>query len=250
MKAVTDHAALSRRSPAQRDVGGFTLLELLVVIGLIGALSVFIVSGLTGGGAAAALQSGQATMANLLTAARTKAPATGRKTRLLINTDVNASERYLRYIVLQLARQAGSSPADWDTVTTVTLPEGVYIMPASLAQAAGLIDSPANWKRSSDPSADLVSDLFANQSLSVLLEGDLAAQMWTGVAFTANGMLAPLGSGPPSKGCLVIAPGTRKPPGSYLAGEAPVQLVNPQAVRGLVLSAYGVPALLNEHRAF
>lgn len=235
------------KTPASR---GFTLLELLVVIGLIGAMSFFLVSGLTGGGATAALQSGQATLANLITAARTKAPATGRKTRLLINADPASPDRYLRYIAFQLARQAGSSPTDWDTVTTVTLPEGIYVMPSSLTQAAGLVDTPANWKRVSDQSADLVSDLFANQSLSASLEGDGAAQTWTGISFTANGTLAALSGSTPPKGFLVITLGTRKPPGSYLTGDAPVQLVNPQAVRGLVLSAYGVPALLNERSAF
>lgn len=230
--------------------GGFTLLELLVVIGLIAAMSFFVVSGMTGGGEATALQSGQATLANLITAARTKAPATGRKTRLLINADPTVAERYLRYVVLQLARQPGSSPTDWDSMMAVTLPEGVYVMPSSLAQVGGLVASPAAWRRVTDPAADLVSDLFSNQMLSVLLEGDTTAQAWTGIAFTPNGTLAALGGGPPPKGYLVITPGIKKSPGDYLSGEAPVLLVNPQAVRGLLLSAYGVPAMLNERSAF
>lgn len=233
-----------------RTASGFTLLELLVVIGLIGAMSFFLVSGLTGGGVTAALQSGQSTMSNLITAARTKAPATGRKTRLLINTDPSAPERYLRYIVLQTARQAGSSPANWDTVTAVSLPDSVYVMPATLTLASGLVATPAEWKRISDASADLVSDLLNNQSVTVTLEGDTAAQTWTGVGFTPNGTLATLSGGQPPKGFLIVALGLRRPPGSYAAGESPVQLTNPQAVRGLLLSAYGVPALLNERSAF
>jgi type II secretory pathway pseudopilin PulG len=226
------------------------LLELLVVIGLISALSYFLVGGLAGGGQTAALQSGQATLANLVTAASTKASATGRKTRLLINAEPAAAERYLRYLVLQLARQPGTSPADWDTITEVSLPEGVYTMPATLTQAAGLVANQAEWKRVSDPAADLVSELFANQTLSLLLPGDSVAQTWMGIAFTPHGTLAALGSGPPTKGVLVITLGVRRPPGSYPAGEAPVQLVNPQAVRGLLLSVYGVPALLNERSEF
>jgi prepilin-type N-terminal cleavage/methylation domain-containing protein len=229
---------------------GFTLLELLVVIGLIAGMSFFVLSGLTGGGATAALQSGQATLTNLITAARTKAPATGHKTRLLVNNDAGAPDRYLRLIVLQLARQAGSSPADWDTITTVSLPEGVFVVPASLSQTAGLVGNPGEWKKVSDPAADLVSDLFNNQVLVAPLEGDPSAQTWTGVAFTPNGTLATLGGGQPPKGALVIALGVRRPPGSYLAGESPVQLTNPQAVRGLQLSAYGVPAQLEGRNSF
>lgn len=233
-----------------RAAKAFTLLELLVVIGLIAAMSFFLVSGLTGGGATVALQSGQATLANLITTARTKAPATGRKTRVLLNVDPNTPERFLRHLVLQLARQAGSSPTDWDTLASVTLPERVYVMPSALTLAGGLVANPVEWRRVTNPGADLVSDLFTNQSLSVQLEGDAAAQWWTGVNFTPNGTLAALGGGPPPKGALVVALGVRRPPGSYQPGESPVQLGNPQAVRGLILSAYGVPALVGDRSSF
>jgi len=246
MKTVHSETISPSRSLGE---GGFTLLELLVVIGLIAAMSFFLAGSLTGG-ATAALQSGQATIANLVTTARTKAPATGRKTRVLVNTDAGAPGRYLRHLVLQLARQAGASPADWDTIGTVVLPEGVYVMPASLTQAGGLVGNAAEWKRVSDPTADLISDLFTNQSLSVLLEGDASAQVWTGVSFTPNGTLAPLGGGQPPKGALVITLGVRRPPGSYQPGESPVQLGSPDAVRGLILSAYGVPALVSDRRSF
>ncbi len=233
-----------------RGANAYTLLELLVVIGLIGAMSFFLVGGLTGGGATAALQSGQATLANLITTARAKAAATGRKTRLLVNTDAHAPERYLRHLVLQLARQAGPSPADWDTLATITLPGGVYVVPSSLARSGGLVANPADWKRVTDPAADLVSDLFTNQSLSFMLEGDTAVQLWTGMGFTPNGTLAALDSGPPPKGALLIALGIRRPPGSFQPGDSPIQLGDPQAVRGLILSAYGVPALVNERGSF
>lgn len=237
---------VSNHSPLQ-DQRGFTLLELLVVIGLIAAMSIFLVSGLSGGGQSAALQSAQATVSSLVTAARTKAPATNRKTRLLVNVDPASPERYLRFLVLQLARQTGSSPADWDTIQSVTLPAGTCVLPGSLT---GLVANAAQWKRVSDPAAELSSDLFKNQSLSYAIEGDLTAQLWTGVAFTPNGTLAALVSGPPPKGSIVIALGQVRPPGSYAAGEPPVQLGSAQSVRGLILSAYGVPALLNERNAF
>lgn len=229
---------------------GFTLLELLVVIGLISLLSALLAAGLGGGGRAAALEAGQATMASLITAARTKAPATGRKARLLVNADPASAERYLRRIVLQLARQPGASPADWDTVVDVDLPDGIYIAPPVLTQPAGLVTTPSEWTRTSNPGNELASDLFQGQSVAVLLAGEGAAQTWMGIAFTPNGTLAGVGSGQPPKGYLVVAPGIRRPPGSYSTGESPVQLVQPNSVRGLLLSAYGVPALLNDRRAF
>jgi len=228
----------------------FTLLELLVVVGLMAALAPILVSGLTGSGTPAALQSGQATMANLITTARSKASASGRKTRLLVNNDVGAPERYLRHLLLQLARQAGPSPTDWDTLAAVSLPAGVFVVPSSLIQDGGLVENPGAWKRITEPAADLVSDLFNNQSLSIRLEGDSAAQSWTGVGFTPAGTLASLGGGPPPRGALIIAPGIRRPHGGYPSAGSPVQLRNPQAVRGLVLSAYGVPAFVNHRSSF
>lgn len=226
---------------------GFTLLELLVVIGLIAAMSVLLVSGLTGTGKSASLQSAQATLSNLVTAARTKAPATNRKVRLLVNADPGAPDRYLRFIVLQLARQPGASPSDWDTLQSLSLPAGAYVVPGLMT---GLVADVTQWKRVSDPAEDLASDLFKNQSLTCQIEGDTTAQLWTGVAFTPNGTLAALAGGPPPKGSIVIALGQARAPGTYAAGVPPVQLTGAQTVRGLVLSAYGVPALLNERNAF
>lgn len=226
---------------------GFTLLELLVVIGVIAAVAVLLFSGLLGSGRAASLQSSQAMLVNLVTAARTKAAATGHKTRLLVHVDPAVPDRYLRLVLLQVGRTTGASPAEWDTVQAVALPPGVFVVPASLT---GLVTDPAKWKRVSDASADLDSDLFTNQNLTYTLDGDPFAQTWTGVAFTPNGTLAALAGGPPPKGFVVLALGQLRTPGTYGAGQPPVQLSETPAVRGLVLSAYGVPALLNDRNAF
>jgi len=233
--------------PPLQQCSGFTLLELLVVVGLIAACASFLFSGLAGAGKTHALQSAQATVANLVTAGRLKAQATNRKTRLLVNVDPGSSLRYLRLVVLQLARQPGSSPVDWDTIQSVYLPANTYVVPGALT---GLVSDPTRWKRVSDATQDLVSDLFKNQSLSLALEDEATVQTWTGVAFTPNGTLAALGTGPPPKGSVVLALGRARPPASYATGDPPVQLGDAQAVRGLVLSAYGVPALLNERNAF
>lgn len=232
------------RPPLQK---AFTLLELLVVIGIIAATAFFLFRGLVGGGKSAALQSSQATLANLVTSARTKAAATGHKTRLLVSNDPGEPERYLRFVVLQVGRQTGANPAEWETVQSVFLPPGVYVVPGSLT---GLVTDAAQWKRVSDATDDLDSDLFANQSLAYVFEGDANAQIWTGVAFTPNGTLAALGGGPQPKGSIVIALGQLRPPGSYAPGQPAVQLADPAGVRGLLLSAYGVPALLNDRNAF
>jgi prepilin-type N-terminal cleavage/methylation domain-containing protein len=236
--------------PPYSKRGGFTLLELLVVIGLIAGLSLFLFIGVQGGGQVAALQSGQAIVANVISSARLKAAATGRHCRVLVAHDPAVAERYLKILVLQLARQPGANPAGWDTVQRLTLPAGVFVLPAALASPAGLVADAAQWRRISDPSEELASGVFRNQSVLVALEGDSTAQSWTGVCFTPNGTLAPLAGGPPPRGLLVLALGGIRAPGTYASGESPVRLTSPDAVRGLGLSAYGVPALLNERNAF
>lgn len=229
---------------------GFTLLELLVVIGLIAGLSLFLFTGLQGGGQAAALQSGQAAMANVISSARLKAAATGRHCRVLVGHDPVVAGRYLNTLVFQMARQPGANPAAWDSVQILTLPAGVFVLPAVLNAPAGLVADASQWRRVSDPGEELVSGVFRNQNVTIALEGDSSAQAWTGICFTPNGTLAPLAGGPPPRGLLVLALGGIRSPGSYLPGESPVRLNSPEAVRGLVLSAYGVPALLNERDAF
>jgi prepilin-type N-terminal cleavage/methylation domain-containing protein len=226
---------------------GFSLLELLVVVGLVAALSGAAFHGLAGGGREAAMRSSQALLANLVTAARLKAMGTGCKTRLLVNVDPGVPDRYLRMVVLQTGRQAGPSPANWDTSQRLSLPHGIFVVPASLA---GLVATATDWKRVSDPTADLASDLFTADPLSHALEEDSAPQWWAGVAFTPVGTLATLVSGPPPKGALVIALGRRRASGDYEPGAPPIELEQPSAVRGLLLSAYGVPTLLRDRTAF
>lgn len=239
------------RAPPSRTSSGFTLLELLVVAGLIAGLSLVLFVGLQGGGKAMALQSAQSTLATMITSARLKASASGRHCRILVSHDAAESERFLRCLVLQQARQPGASPASWDTVQTVMLPADVFVVPATLTVPAGLVADASKWKRASDPAEDLVSGVFLNQNITYAPEGEATARQWTGLGFTPNGTLARLGSsGAPSRGLLVIATGNLRAPGSYTPGQSPVQLTGPDMVRGLVLSAYGVPALLNDRNAF
>jgi type II secretory pathway pseudopilin PulG len=236
--------------PPYRLSSAFTLLELLVVIGLIAGLSFVLFAGLQGGGRTAALQSAQATVAQLVSAARLKAAASGRHCRVLVANDPAETDRYLRFLVLQQATDPGANPANWRSVQSVWLPADIYVVPASLTAPAGLVADATGWRRVSEPGEELRSGVFQNQATVHALEGDSVARTWTGVCFTPAGTLAPLDSGPPPRGLWVLAPGVRRAPGTYAAGESPVQLVEPDTVRGLVLSAYGVPALLNGRGAF
>ncbi len=222
-------------------LGAFTLLELLVVAGLVAVLSFVFVGGLGGGGKAAALQSAQATLMNLITAARTKAMASGRSARILVHVDVlSASEprRYLRYLAIQIQTDTG-----WQTAADPFLPEGIYIVPGNFAAVpSGLFAAgPVPWTRN-DGSALCSTALRSNQITTETINGTVAEQ-WVGIVFSAQG-------GTMQSGDIVLAPGKVRPPGSYSPGESPAELDQPENVRGLTLSSYGVPALVNGRRGF
>lgn len=215
---------------------GFTLLELLVVVGLIAGLSFALLAGLSGGGKGMALQAAQTTVANLVTVARTRAVASGRSARLLFHADARSGPRYRRWIVLQEETDAG----DWATRDFSVLPEGVFVLPHRGQIPAGLYASGVAW---TDAAGEpLESSVLFAPPVSVAVEGD-GPEAWNALTFTAAGTIA-------GSGHLVLAPGRQRPPGAVPAGEAPVQLEQPEAVRGLALSAYGLPRMVNERAGF
>lgn len=217
----------------------FTLLELLVVLGLISALS-FITLGALGAAGGSALQSGQGIVANLVVAARTKAAATGQPARLLIQFDPGspgASSRFLRHLVLQ-AQVNGA----WQSVTDAFLPNGVYVIPGNFAFPGGLL-APADtpWTRSDGQNLRSTA-LRSGNITSEAIYGDVVEQ-WISLPFAPAGTTA-------ASGDLVLALGRARAPGSYAAGESPVELVSPEQVRGLTVSSYGVATLINSRTSF
>jgi len=221
----------------------FTLLELLVVVGLIASLSFFLLGGLGGGGRAAALQSAQATMANLVTAARTKATASGQSSRILIHVDAMSTgqpQRFLRYVAVQTPAAGGG----WQTFTDTYLPEGVYVVPGNFATIPGGLFATGTsvpWTKV-DGSALRSTALRTNEITTETINAP-AAEQWVSITISAN-------AGTIQSGDIIFATGRRRAPGSYGIGESPVELVNPETVRGLTLSSYAVPVLINSRSSF
>ncbi len=221
---------------------GFTLLELLVVVGLIAALSVILLGGLAGGGKSAVLHSAQASVANLVTAARIKALANGQSVRIAIHIDPGSKaepSRFLRYLALQTQVAGG-----WQTTADAALPDGIYILPGNFsAVPAGLFGANAAtpWRKA-DGSALRSTALRDNQITLENINSQVAEQ-WVSITIAAAGTTAQAGD-------IILAAGRRRAPGSYAAGESPVALENPEQVCGLSLSAYGVPVLVNSRGSF
>ena len=220
----------------------FTLLELLVVIGLMAGLAGVLIGGLAGGGNATALQSAQAMLAALITTARTRAMAGGQSARLLIQVDAASPQRpsrYLRYVVLQTQAAGG-----WRSVTAVFLPEGVYVVPGNFSVLPAGLFAPgtaAAWVKA-DGTALRSTALRNGQVFSEAVNSP-AAESWVSVQFSPAG-------GTAQSQDIIVASGHPRSPAAFSPGESPVELENPAGVRGLTLSVYGVPALINDRASF
>ncbi len=239
-KTVT--AVCDRRYTGPSRERGFTLLELIVVAGLIAALSFFLVSGLGGGGQSAALQSAQAAMANMVIAARTKALASGKSSRVLIQVDAASTGqplRYLRYVAIQTQTASG-----WQTFTDVFLPDGVYVVPGNFTVVpAGLFAASTSVPWTKADGSALRSTALRSSQITTETINSAGAEQWVSFTISPN-------AGTAQAGDIILAVGRLRPPGSYQTGESPVELINPENVRGLTLSSYGVPALINARTSF
>ncbi len=227
-------------------VRGFTLLELLVVIVLIAALSVAFIGGI-GQSRSVALQAGQSAVSNLIAAARSRAMANGNPTRLLVNQQLPTANapapvppRYLRYLALQ-EQVAGT----WTTVADAYLPDGVYVLPnADPIGLGSLFSAPGQWVTAR---ATTLKSLALTLSTVLVTEtvNSTNAETWAELAFSPDGRPNPL----PSSGApfgIVLTVGRALPPG----GASPFVFENAENVRGLVLGNYGVPVLVNDRSGF
>ncbi len=232
-------ATISQGQTARSMDRAFTLVELLVVIGLIAALGTVFALGLKGGGRGVALASAQSLLANLVNTVRLKAVTTGHETRLLLNTDPVSdphSARFLRYLVWQ-ERVAD----EWRTLGEAWLPEGVGLLPRDPRNPAHLLASGVAWTRA-DGTTLRSTALQAAGDLRLAINSSVL-ESWASLSFTPAGTTF-------SNGDLVLATMEPLPPGSYAPGESPFQFTNPENVRGLSLSRYGLASLVSGRMGF
>jgi prepilin-type N-terminal cleavage/methylation domain-containing protein len=229
------------RSPSTQHAA-FTLIEVLMVLVIIGSFAVLVFGGLRGASNAAALRSAQATVGGLITVARTHAVSSGKPTRIIINIDpitTSSASRFLRYIAVQTQGATG-----WLTITQVALPGDVFVVPGDFATLpTGLFASdPGGWVHV-DGSTLLRSSALRSAQISTEPVDSDTAQRWVSIAFSGTGTTA-------QSGDLILAEGRNRAPGSFILGQAPVELINRDHVCGLTLSAYGVAALIGDRASF
>ena len=221
-------AYFTASSKLRKVQSGFTLIELMVVIGVIAVLAAVVFSGLGGSNQTVALRSAQATMANALNAARTLAISKGVNVGLLINNDTGDTERYRRLIVL-VEDVDGSSLV----LSTLNLPDGIYVIPHKDRFTEGMRQA-GSWI-GGDSGGEIGSSFLRYTTSLALMTGNV--QLWEYREFTPNGTM-PGGSG----GDIIVSPANKK---SDPTSSFPIIFESPEQVRGLTISIYGMARMTN-----
>lgn len=221
----------------KRNTRAFTLIELLVVVGLIGLLTGGIGIAMRDGSPTSALRAGQNTLVGLLSSARGQAALTQADAMLIINaTPGENSMRELQVVV----RASGDT---WRQVgAPVVLPKGIYVVPP--VSGTGGVELASGWP------ATRVSDGFITTSPSVspsntaedVTPEDSGYNPFQNKKYLKFQLFGPLGT-TTGAGRLLVTTGS---PTSHTAA----LLDNPNYVRGVSISRYGVPILVNEAESF
>lgn len=214
---------------------GFTLFELLAVVGLMAVVVAVAVGGLREAGGGAARDAAVALLDSRVAEARQLATSRGEPVRLLVCNDPALTERYLRTVVLAVPDGSGWRAADGGS----PLPAGIVVLPAVALATSG----PGAVRRDGDDWTRGSGGALRSTALTPYAESGtepaiLGTTFWLMVRFSATGGT--------SSGDLVVATGRR-------CDEAvPVTLVceQPDNVAGLSLSAYGVATFVHGRAGF
>jgi len=209
----------------------FTLIELLVVIGLVAILAGALGLGLREANPSLALQSGQATVASLLAAARGQAALRQNRAILVVDADP-AAENFLRG--LHIAVESAPHSGRWRiTGPGAVLPPGIYLVPGNAAFDG--VTFTADGTPGNRWPAQRRSSLELAPPGDIAPSADNPAGMYLSMTVPLAEAGAP-GSGAGDK--LVLSAARRTATG--------VSFDRPEWVRGVALSSYGVAIFIND----
>ena len=218
---------------SQKRRTGFTLIELLVVIAIIAALAAVVFGGLTGVDKSTSLRSGQAVIANMLSAARSKAMASGHDVLFLVNDNASDVTRYRRMLAVV-------DRLDTTKVYSVAyLPAGNYVVPHQSRFSSSLIKDGTDWSTTSGASLTSTA-LSATVSRSV---ESATSETWESFPLYVEGTSN-------QQGRIVIASGRELSPTEAGNAGAPIQLESPDQVRDMLMSYYGLARMINDKLGF
>ncbi|MBC2604185.1 prepilin-type N-terminal cleavage/methylation domain-containing protein [Puniceicoccus vermicola] len=212
--------------PQKSSRSAFTLVELLVVLGVMALFVGVFATALRPGSPTVAVEGAQSQLASLLTQARGVAVLKNASTRLIIHNDsAGDDDRYLRFAGIVYAVDT-SVPADgkidewWPATDGITLPQGVYAR----------IDDWGNMETGFN--LEYISD---------------TTEEYAYIEFYTNGTVANVSGGPIGSPILAVSTGEPNP---NATGGFDDPTFNDDNVRGAIVRRYGSFVLLNEPNAF
>ncbi|MDA7822883.1 prepilin-type N-terminal cleavage/methylation domain-containing protein [Opitutales bacterium] len=206
---------------------GFTLVELLVVLAVMGALMGMLGFSILGGGAD--VYSGQRQVLSLLHQARTAALGSGKEARLIVHADPSDSEKYMRHLGI-VVRDDNASDV-WSVVEEgLFLPDGLWLVDSSIeVDSSWMGDAFCSWSSSDETNLFKLGRLTGGQRI----ESASDSVVFKYVGFDSTG--AAIAEDFPKMPRVVIAPGQLRANG----GELFPYFANAFEVTGIEVRPFG-----------
>lgn len=229
------------RLRAVKKSDGFTLIELLVVIGLISVLAAGIGLSMRGGNPTSALRASQSSLVGLLSGARGQAALTQSDAMIVVDVTSSGNDDFLR--ALQVVVRAGSGLDQWRPVgDPIVLPQGIYIVPPSSPALTGITLTSWSATRRSKGFQATIADPLSERPYDAVNYPYQPTGAFAGHKYLKFQTFTPLGS-TSGEGTILVTSGRR-------TDATLITLDNPEFIRGVYVSRYGVPTVINEASTF
>lgn len=220
---------------------GFTLVELLVVIGLIAVIAGVLGLALGRGNSGTALQAAQSTTSAMVAGARGQAATAQQDAAVVVNITAT-SENFLRELIIVTLNSSGQWVA---TNIQNLLPNGIYFVPGDNSVTGGYVGTNVVFSTTPSWATANRSLPFPTASINITVRAADGSTALNSDVYRILARFTPRGTIDTNTTLtrLVFSPGER-------TADDVVQFTNPSAVRGMTISNYGIPTFINDAEAF